>query len=139
MLLFWLQRQSSHALLTSAGSLLAMSAKIDQALVSSVAGAKAYQAGIIRAFLYQRINQLISIPSMNTNIGVQDFTAAIASYVNRLAAAYGGISIMQPLVDSSGAHLTNLDSEGHTFTLLGFYSWKDAKQGARKLSKMKVG
>ena len=89
-----------------------LSASADKSLANSLAMAKAYQAGALRAIMYPHINETISIPELYANVSVKDFTSAIAAYINGLASAAGNTTLVQPLVDESGIHLTNADSEG---------------------------
>lgn len=57
--------------------------------VRLAASAKAYQAGIVRSLLSQRLDE--QIPSYSTN--VRNFTIALASYVNSLS----GTRLLSPL------------------------------------------
>lgn len=69
---------------------------------------KAYQAGVIRSMLYQRLYDTISVPELSVSIGMQAATDAVTAYLNTIV----GSEVIKPLVDASGAHLTNLNSKG---------------------------
>ena len=78
-----------------------------------IAASKGYQAGVIRAMLYQRIDDTVSIPSLDVNIGVKALTTALADFLNKISAnAISSSKLVQPLIDASGVHLTNIDDEG---------------------------
>ena len=91
-----------------------MTAETARAQAAAIASGKTYQAGVIRAMLYQRIQDTVSIPSLDVNIGVQALTTALADYINKLATSKGSShGLIKPLFDISGLHLTNINNEGN--------------------------
>ena len=90
-----------------------MKAQNAKAQAAMIAAGKSYQAGVIRAMLYQRINNTVGIPNLDVSIEVQALTTALADYLNRLASSSTHkSSLVKPLVDASGVHLTNINNEG---------------------------
>lgn len=86
-----------------------MSAQSDRGLVSAVASAKAFHAGAIRTYLYQKVNG----PAPIWGVSVKDMTTAIADHINRLAGDQTGpADLILPLVTSTDVNLANVDSHG---------------------------
>lgn len=106
-----------------------MSANIDKTLVSQIAAAKAYEAGIIRQALYDHSGESIEIswikstipPQDNDKVSmtVTDWTSAVAKYITEVPKYKGEKFTVQPLIDATGVHLINTNSDGeHSFMAL---------------------
>ena len=91
-----------------------MCAEADVALVKEIASAKAIQAGVIRQALYERIEESFLFPLANTDfsrMSTLELTTGVAHYVSgELEKA--GTKLVQPILDNTGLHLTNVNSEG---------------------------
>ena len=96
-----------------------MTSQTARAHAAAIAAGKTYQAGVIRAMLFQRVHDTVSIPSLDVNVSVQTLTTAIADYLNKWAgfASTTSAKLVHPLVDASGVHLTNINNEGITYLL----------------------
>ena len=94
------------------GALASLSVQSDRNLASALGAAKAFQAGVIRTYLYQKLDT--QPPAFG--VSVEDMTNGIVNVINRFAKEASGIdeTLVLPLLDSSGVYLANLDSNGKT-------------------------